>query len=152
VAVDHPDRVERLMVFDPAGIKEAPAWNTTLFTPTSPDEVNQLNVLLNPNPKPVPVYVANDIVRISNRTGWVIQRALQSMLGGNDVTDDILPRLKMPMLIVWGTEDRVFPVEQGEKMHVLAPQSQLVEIPGCGHLAAVQCTAQIGPDVVQFLK
>jgi pimeloyl-ACP methyl ester carboxylesterase len=152
LAADHPDRVERLMLFDPAGIKEAPAWNTSLFTPTSPDEVNQLNALLNPNPKPVPRYVAKDVVRLSNRNGWVIQRALQSMLSGNDITDDILPGLKMPMLIVWGTEDRVFPLEQGEKMHELAPQSQLAVIPGCGHLAAVQCTAQIGPDVVQFIE
>jgi hypothetical protein len=37
-------------------------------------------------------------------------------------------------------------------MHRLAPQSELDVISGYGHLAPVQCTAQIGPNVVGFVK
>jgi pimeloyl-ACP methyl ester carboxylesterase len=43
-------------------------------------------------------------------------------------------------------------VEQAERIHRLIPQSELDVIPGCGHLAPRQCTGQIGPDVVSFLK
>jgi pimeloyl-ACP methyl ester carboxylesterase len=37
-------------------------------------------------------------------------------------------------------------------MQSLVPQSQLEVFPGCGHLAPVDCAAQIGPHVVEFVK
>jgi pimeloyl-ACP methyl ester carboxylesterase len=74
------------------------------------------------------------------------------MLTGRDATDSLLPGLRMPVLIVWGAEDQITPLSQGEKMHGLIPQSKLDVIPGCGHLAPSQCSAQIGPQVVAFLQ
>jgi pimeloyl-ACP methyl ester carboxylesterase len=123
-----------------------------LFTPTTPAELDQLNALLMPNPPKAPGFVAQDILRISKKRAWVIQRALDSMRTGQDATDNILPQLKMPVLIVWGDKDLIIPLSQGETMHRLVPQSELEVIPGCGHLAPVQCSAQIGPKVVEFMK
>jgi pimeloyl-ACP methyl ester carboxylesterase len=77
---------------------------------------------------------------------------MAAMLTGKDATDALLPRLKMPVLIVWGTEDRLLPLSLGEKMHQLVPQSELEIIPGCGHLAPVQCAPQIAPKLVEFVK
>jgi pimeloyl-ACP methyl ester carboxylesterase len=71
---------------------------------------------------------------------------------GQDATDSILPQLKMPVLIVWGAADRILPLDQGETMHRLVPQSELVITFGCGHLAPSQCSSQIGPRVVEFMK
>jgi pimeloyl-ACP methyl ester carboxylesterase len=152
VAGDHPERVSRLILFDSAGINERPLWDTRLFTPATPAEVDQLDVLLMPHPPRVPDFVAQDILRSSRRNGWVIHRALDSMLSGHDTTDDLLPRLQMPVQIVWGSEDRITPLSQGEKMHRLVPQSQLDVIQGCGHLAPGQCATEIGPKVVEFLN
>jgi pimeloyl-ACP methyl ester carboxylesterase len=58
----------------------------------------------------------------------------------------------MPVLIEWGAEDRITPLSQGEKMHQLVPQSKLEIINGCGHLAPVQCAAQAGPAMVEFMR
>lgn len=151
VARDHHERVRRLMLFDSAGIREQPAWDTRLFTPATNAEVSQLNALLYPHPFPVPGFVARDILRIANENGWVIRRAVASMLAGGNASDDLLPTLKMPVLIVWGAEDRIMPLHQGEKMHNLLPQSQLEVFPGCGHLAPMQCASQVGPKVVEFV-
>jgi pimeloyl-ACP methyl ester carboxylesterase len=74
------------------------------------------------------------------------------MLTGRDVTDSLLPKLKMPVLLVWGQLDRITPLSLGQKMHELIPQSQLEVIPGCGHLAPSQCAPQIGPKVVGFVQ
>jgi len=82
----------------------------------------------------------------------VIHRAIDSMMTGQDATDKLLPELKMPVLLVWGGEDRITPLSQGETMHRLVPQSQLDVIPGCGHLAPRQCAAQIAPNLVAFEK
>ena len=152
IAYAHPERVRRLLLFDSAGIDELPAWDTRLFTPTTAAEVDQLEFLLMPHPPRVPGFVADDILRSSRRNGWIIHRAVASMLQGHDTTDDLLPQLKMPVLIVWGSEDRITPLSQGEKMHRLVPQSQLDVIQSCGHLAPAQCATEIGPKVVGFLR
>jgi pimeloyl-ACP methyl ester carboxylesterase len=152
LAASHPDRINRLMLFDSAGLHEAPLWDTSLFTPVSAIQLNQLDALLMPRPPTVPGFIAADILRVSRQHAWVIHRALASMLKGDDATDTLLPQLRMPVLIVWGGADHITPLEQGEKIHHLVPQSQLEIFPACGHLAPVQCADQIGPKVVDFLK
>jgi pimeloyl-ACP methyl ester carboxylesterase len=152
VAAEHPDRVKRLMLFDSAGLDVRPTWDTDLFTPISAAELDQLDALLMPRPPQVPAYVARDILRISHSDAWVIRRAMSSMLTAQDVTDKLLPELKMPVLLQWGELDRITPVVQAEAMHQLIPQSQLEVFAGCGHLAPLECTPQMGPKVVAFLQ
>jgi pimeloyl-ACP methyl ester carboxylesterase len=151
VAADHADRVTRLMLFDSAGLDVTPNWNTNLFMPRSAAELDQLDALLMPHPPQIPAYVARDILRHSRAHAWVIKRALDTMLTAADVTDKLLPELKMPVLIEWGAVDRITPVDEAVAIHRLIPQSQLNVIPGCGHLAPLECTAQMGPYVVGFL-
>ncbi|HEY3629149.1 MAG TPA: alpha/beta fold hydrolase, partial [Terracidiphilus sp.] len=139
LALRHPERVAKLMLFDSAGVQEKPAWNTDLFTPVSAMELDQLDALLMPHPPAVPSFIAADILRTSRNRAWIIHRALTSMLTGRDATDTLLPELKMPVLIVWGALDHITPLSQGETIHRLIPQSQMEVVPGCGHLAPVQC-------------
>jgi pimeloyl-ACP methyl ester carboxylesterase len=152
MAADHPERIRKLMIFDSAGLNVKPAWNTALFSPVSSIELDELDAWLMPHPPEVPPFVGHDILRIARDHAWVMHRALDSMLAGHDTTDGILPQLKMPVLFVWGEVDHIMPLEQGKKMHTLVPQSQLDVVPGCGHLAPVQCADRIGPKVQAFLK
>lgn len=152
VAASHPERIRRLMLFDSAGLYARPAWNTALFTPTTPQELDQLDALLMPRPPHIPGFIARDILRLSHRNAWVIHRALASMLTGSDVTDQLLPQLKMPVLLIWGREDRITPLDLGQRMHTLVPQSRLTILDGCGHLAPSQCATQAAQPVLQFLS
>jgi pimeloyl-ACP methyl ester carboxylesterase len=152
IAAEHPERVKRLMLFDSAGLDVRPTWNTGLFTPSSAAELDQLDALLMPRPPQVPGYVARDILRDSRSHAWIIRRAMAAMLSGQDITDKLLPDLKMPVLLQWGELDRITPVDQAETMHRLIPQSQLEVFVGCGHLAPLECTTQMGPKVVSFLQ
>jgi pimeloyl-ACP methyl ester carboxylesterase len=68
------------------------------------------------------------------------------------VTGTLLPQLKMPVLIVWGSLDHIVPLGQAQTMHQLIPQSELDVFDGCGHLAPDQCAGQIGPKVAQFAQ
>lgn len=152
VASKAPQRVQRLMLFDSAGLDTAPTWDTRLFTPTTAVELDKLDALLMPHPPRVPEFVGRDILRFSSHRAWVVQRAMASMLTATDVTDTLLPKLEMPVLIAWGAEDHIIPVEQAEKMHRLVPQSELDVFAGCGHLAPLQCASEAGPKVVAFVK
>ena len=90
-AYEHPERISRLIIFDSAGLYEMPTWDTHLFTPATLTQLNELNALLMPNPPHIPEFVAEDILRASKESGWVVSRALAQMLGGQDVTDNLLP-------------------------------------------------------------
>jgi len=150
VAFDRPDRIRKLILFDAVGLKEPPQFDTRLFTPENADQLFQLQTLLSPHPVQLPGFIVRDVLKVSHRNEWVVKRAIASMLTGKDATDTILPQLKVPVLIVWGSADRVFPVSQARTMHRLVPQSELDIVPGCGHLAPKECAAQVGPMVVAF--
>jgi pimeloyl-ACP methyl ester carboxylesterase len=152
IAAESPDRVRRLMLFDSAGLHFEPDWDTRLFTPATADQVAQLDALLMPNPPKVPGFVAHDILRVSHEQGWIVQRAMASMLTGQDTTDNLLPTLNMPALIVWGAEDKITPLARGQTMVKLIPHAELDVFPGCGHLAPVQCAKEIAPKVLEFVN
>jgi len=152
IAWEHPDRVRRLALMDSAGLKAPPEWDTRLFTPTSHAELDQLDALIMPHPPYVPEFIAQDIVRLSEKNGWVIKRALVQMLSGRDVTDAELPGLTMPVLILWADQDHIMPLSLGREMHRLVPQSRLEIAPGCGHLGPEQCPKLYGPALVRFLQ
>jgi pimeloyl-ACP methyl ester carboxylesterase len=152
VAAQHPERVSRLMLFDAAGLDVPPTFDTALFTPSTAAQLDELKALLSPQPQPIPAFIARDILRNFRRNGWVVERALATMLTAQDVVDNVLPQLKMPVLLVWGSLDRVTPLDRGETMHRLIPQSQLVVFPGCGHMAPIECSAAVGPKVVAFAR
>jgi pimeloyl-ACP methyl ester carboxylesterase len=152
VAARHPERVRKLILFDSVGILEAPNFDVNLFMPKTPADLDQLDALLMPNPPKVPGFIAQDILRRSKKNSWVIHRAIDTMMSGNDATDKLLPGFKMPVLLIWGSVDRITPLSLGKKMNQLIPQSQLGVFQGCGHLAPNQCADAIGPLVVEFLS
>lgn len=152
LAYRHPERVRRLILFDAAGINEQPKFDTRLFAPRTPAELDQLDVLLMPHPPQVPGFIASDILRVVRENGWVIRRALATMVTGRDQTESMLPKFQMPVLVVWGGDDKIFPASQAVRMRQLTPHGELEVFDGCGHLAPGQCADRIGPQVVGFLK
>jgi pimeloyl-ACP methyl ester carboxylesterase len=44
-----------------------------------------------------------------------------------------LPEIRVPVLLVWGRDDRITSPEVGRRFHALIPDSELVVLPRCGH-------------------
>jgi pimeloyl-ACP methyl ester carboxylesterase len=152
LALDQPQRIRRLVIFDSAGTRFALTWDTSIFEPDTPAKLRTLDDLLMAGPAPhVTAFIQRDIFRFVGRHGWVVCRNMNSLLTGADLLDGKLGALRMPMLIVWGKQDRLIPVSVGEQIHRDVPQSEFVVVDGCGHLAPGQCAAQIGPVFKGFL-
>jgi pimeloyl-ACP methyl ester carboxylesterase len=151
VALDEPQRIRRLMIFDSAGLTFAVSWDKSLFEPDTPEKLATMTALLMPSPPHVPGFVERDIFRFVARHGWVVRRNLDSMLTGDGLLDGQLGALKMPMLIVWGNQDHLIPVAVGEQIHHEVPQSEMEIFDGCGHLAPNQCASRVAPVVNGFL-
>jgi pimeloyl-ACP methyl ester carboxylesterase len=152
VALDRPELVRRLMLFDSAGMKFQLSFDQAIFTPHTNQQVDQLMDVVSPDLPLLPQFVKADFIRKSKRNGWVVQRALTSMRSGADDLDAKFSALKMPLLIVWGKQDAMTPVSLGESMHRAAPQSVLAIYDGCGHIAVVTCGKQIAPTMLSFLS
>lgn len=153
VALEQPQRIRRLVIFDSAGTRFTLTWDTSLFEPDTPAKLAELDDLLMPGKAPhVPGFIERDIFRFVGKHGWVVKRNMDSLLTGVDLlTAQNLNELRMPMLIVWGGQDQLIPVAAGDAMHRAVPQSEFVVVDGCGHLAPGQCAGQIGPVFKGFL-
>ncbi|MGC2636252.1 MAG: alpha/beta fold hydrolase [Acidobacteriaceae bacterium] len=152
VALDEPQRIRRLIVFDSAGFKWDMTWDKTLFEPDTPQKLRALDNLLMPTPPPMPpAFIQRAIFRYVGRHGWVVRRNMDALLTQRDLLDGQLGALKMPVLVVWGRQDYLIPISVGEQMHKAVRQSELEIFDGCGHLAPEMCAGRIGPVVKGFL-
>ncbi len=65
--------------------------------------------------------------------------------------DDVIGRLSVPTLIVWGEQDEMIPLSVGQNLHKLIRGSKLEVIPQCGHLPALEKPAEFVQRVLEFL-
>lgn len=53
-----------------------------------------------------------------------------------------LPKLKMPVCLIWGKEDTITPPHVAEEFHTMIPHSELFWIEHCGHAAMMERPAE----------
>jgi pimeloyl-ACP methyl ester carboxylesterase len=152
LAIEHPELVDRVVVYDAVGLTFDPGRGAALFHPHSEADIQDLYKLLEPDAKPIPEFVLRDLMRGKDGGQWVVDRGVQSMLTGRDAVDATLPTLPNPLLIVWGSDDLLVPLAVGEKMHSLDPRSELDIVQGCGHLAPKSCPSRVAMATADFLK
>ena len=85
------------------------------------------------------------------------QAAFYRQIAQNDqrYTDEVEPlygRIGLPVLILWGEEDRWLPLERGEKLHSAIPGSRLRTIPECAHLAQEDATEAVLGHLTEFFS
>ncbi len=152
LAHDHPEVLDRVVIFDAAGLKFQPSYPFTVFDPKTPEDAQRLWSLMEPGRKPLPQAVREDLVRRLQAQQWVVDKNLKAMTGSTTFADAFLPTLPEPLLIVWGDKDALTPLALGQQMHQLDPHSELDIVEGCGHLAPSLCAARVAPAVADFLK
>jgi pimeloyl-ACP methyl ester carboxylesterase len=150
-AVEHPERVHRLVLMDSAGLLYDPV-NTGALRPKTEADLAHMMAVLSPNPKPIAGFVARDILRNFAINDWVVGRSLDSMFTGKDLMDSKMQSVTMPVLIVWGKQDVLTPLFMGERMHAAMPQSLFYVFEGSGHLTPTERSAQVSQTTVDFLK
>lgn len=153
LALDHPDMVNRVVVYDTAGIDPVPAkLPPGFFHPSSPADIQHLYSLMEPEARPLPYSVAREGEENMQSEQWVIDKQIAAMQSGKDSIHNQLVQLSEPLLIVWGANDRLIPLSEGEELHALDPKSELDIVEGCGHLAPKFCSARVAAATADFLK
>jgi pimeloyl-ACP methyl ester carboxylesterase len=63
---------------------------------------------------------------------------LMSLSSAEVDTRDLLPRIDVPTLLLWGEDDRRSPIAVAEKFHAAIPGAELAIIPKAGHLSNME--------------
>jgi pimeloyl-ACP methyl ester carboxylesterase len=131
LAAGDPDRVNKLILVDSAGIKPERSIRSHISSSFTK-------------------FIKKIIPRLPNSMGRYLRDNLLSKMGSRDyrnagklratfvkvVNEDLrqyLPRIKSPVLLVWGELDRETPLSDGRLMKELIPEAQLNVIQGAGH-------------------
>ncbi|MEO8638526.1 MAG: alpha/beta hydrolase [Chloroflexota bacterium] len=77
-------------------------------------------------------------------------RTLARSLAEADLRD-VLPRIRVPTLLVYGDRDVRASLDVAEALHTAIPESILVILPGVGHMSNVQAGDKLNHEVRQFL-
>jgi pimeloyl-ACP methyl ester carboxylesterase len=65
---------------------------------------------------------------------------------------DVLPRIDVPTLLLYGDKDVRSPLNVAEALHAKIPSSRLVVLPGVGHLCNVEAAEEFNAEVRSFLR
>lgn len=66
-------------------------------------------------------------------------------------TEDLLPQVTVPILVVWGEGDRVIPIVRGRQLSSFNSQLRLVEIPEAGHCLYDECAECVNAELLAWL-
>ena len=167
-ALNHPDRVTHVVLVDAGGIGEEMSWLLRLaaipllgkfvFGPSRLWLKHYHDRLFVP-----PGNVDTNLLRAIHRshklhvTADFMRRAVGSSaeLLGRVESAYLLPRLgeiAVPVLVLWGEQDRLFPVEQLERLRDTCPLVEIRTFPDVGHWPYAEVPDRFNAALIDFLE
>lgn len=110
-----------------------PEWLPGLFTEAAPPEV------------------VEEMAAIMSAYHPAGVRAMARAYAEADLRD-VLPRIQVPTLLLYGDADRRAGVQVAEDLHAKIPRSRLVIMPGVGHQCNVEAAERFTAEVRSFLR
>ncbi|MGZ3594454.1 MAG: alpha/beta fold hydrolase [Syntrophales bacterium] len=165
-----PGRVQKLVLADSAGLGREISWAMRLATvpllgesmmvPSRSGMAFVLRYLVYD-----PAVITDELIDIhfelnfslgAVRTVLNVLRACATIHGARpDVLDPVmknLDRIKIPTLIIWGREDRLFPVRHARFAREKIPDAYLYIFERCGHMPNFERSAEFNSLVLNFLR
>lgn len=137
LAMDHPDLVRRLVVMDVPALPPAASWPQRLSGLTRPSVLADARSL----------GVVTRTVLSSNP--WQLMSA--TLAAARTDLGAVAPAIEVPTLIVWGEHDGIVPLEIGQRLTALMPNSRLEIIEGAAHQPQWEAPDAFHAAVLPFL-
>jgi len=137
VALDHPERVERLYLLDSAGLRREP-----MDIPFSADRTSAQRVFeqMWGFSLPLPGFAWDAMVRNAQTPAYA---GFLQNYDPQEELDEVLGQLQIPTTIIWGERDRLLPIVCAYDFHAGIADSELVLLPRAGHLPQLQAPLQV---------
>ncbi|HYD96280.1 MAG TPA: alpha/beta hydrolase [Noviherbaspirillum sp.] len=156
-AARYPSEVASLWLLDPAGIWNAPKSELAHLIlergqnpliARSEEEFAQTFAFVMQDPPFVPRPILNVLAQERIRNADLEERIFVKI--ATDSVEERIKGLAVPTLIVWGEQDRVIHVGTADVLHKLLPRSQVIVMPGVGHLPMIERPRQSAEDYLRF--
>ncbi|HWO69212.1 MAG TPA: alpha/beta fold hydrolase [Actinomycetota bacterium] len=152
-----PERVRSLVLADTyAGWKGSlpePVWRERLETclrdSTGPADALVAKLLPGMFTDGVPEEVREELGTIMSEFHPVGFRVMSRSCADMD-TRDLLPRIDVPTLVLWGDDDRRSPLHIAKQLHTAIPNAELAVIPQAGHLSNMEQPDAFNAHVHRF--
>lgn len=152
LAALHPERVQKLVLTDAAGIRPRRTltyyYNVRLFKATR---------WLAKQPLAPARLRAWAAARVANKGSADYLAASGTVRGSfvrivNEDLRQYLPRIQAPTLLIWGERDKETPLADAQLMERLIPDAGLVVFQGAGHMAYFEQATRFSVIVKTFLR
>lgn len=169
MALDSPDRVDRLALVNSAGLGRHLPWGFRLsampllsrFLSRPHRRVHERFFATTEVVKPGAPH--NDAyleyayqVTLNDGHSLAVRRNMPVFAGmrgqRNLLADEELASIKARTLVIWGENDRFFPVTHGARAAELIPGARLVTLPECGHVAPLDQPDRLNELIGDFLS
>lgn len=149
-AVDHPDRVARLILVNGGALRgDRPEVS---LTPRTREEAARVMAELTDAASPrVPGFVLDDVVR-QGQSGPLARLTQTAAEMEKFLLDGRLGEVRVPVDLLWGESDRLFPVGYAQRMMAQLPASRLTTIQGCGHVPQQECPSRFQASLLDILQ
>ena len=155
--VAFPDRVDKLVLVDAAGY--SPPKNFDLrslygLNPSTRDGMKVLASKIFVNKAFLTDLAIDQAIsaRLAAGDGYTINSIIESIIRGEDFLDDTVKTIKRPTLIVWGREDGLVPLADGERFNKEIAGSKLLVIDQCGHVPNLEKALEFNAALLKFLS
>lgn len=138
IALNHPEKVSHLILVDSAGLRRDAAASTINLNPATKEEMRTLLLSLFADKAFVTEKLVNDQWEYRKDIRYTVKATLESLKTKLPLLDDRLKNIKVPTLIIWGSEDTLTPFAYAERFAKGIPGSKLVAIDNTGHIPQVE--------------
>ena len=156
MAVKYPNRVEKLILVDAAGLEPAIIDFNSIYqlNNSTRDEIRSNLKLIFANPMFHNEAFVDQFMtaRVTTNDGYTINSLIESIKRKEDFLNGDLGKIKKPTLIIWGRQDGLIPVSDGEKFNKGIAGSTLVIFEQCGHVPQFEKFPEFTKTVLEFLE
>jgi pimeloyl-ACP methyl ester carboxylesterase len=149
LTLDFPDRVSRMVLLSPAGLKAAQAEAGSLLTQPTVESLKEFQKKAYFHPRPIPESVWRQIVERAKKSQASQIRNAQVE---EDFLDLKLGSIQRPTLILWGQADQIISIQIGYQMRSLIPGVLWREVPECGHLPQKECPSAVIRAILEMIQ
>lgn len=156
-ALKYPAKVEKIVLADAAGLKPNLVDFNRIYALnfSTRDEIRALVKLVfyNQTLFGSEAFVDESLrLRVAAGDGYTINSLIDSIKREEDFLNGRLGGIKQPTLIVWGKQDGLLPLADGEKFDKEIPNSELIVFDRCGHVPQVEKALEFNAAVLKFLE
>lgn len=164
IALTHPDRVDRLILVDAAGMAPTQAERddisatfghthsvASLLMPTDLSALkNFLGIVVYRRKPPLPDWVLRQVMRELSRNREAKTRLCRA-LEGDLIEPAEFARIRARTLVIWGGRDPLLPLSIGERMAKAIPGSQIIVFDDAAHSSMLELPTRFDTVVSHFL-